>query len=251
MDFNVFGNKENKAIILIHGNGISWRMWTEHIEELKNDYYIFAPVLPGHNPRKNSTFTSVEDVAAEIGKYVLNNYGKKVHAVCGASLGGTIAVEMLVQNLLKVENAIIDCGPVVKMNKILLQLGIKLRLKQIKKLKNDSSYAKKLFKNSFYPTFLKNEVVQALTNTSELTCKNVHLSVYNYSLPQSFSKSTAKIAYWYGSKEAFLAKKYAKAITTLQPESKIRIFENKGHCEVCISEPNLYTQYMKQFFAST
>ncbi|MCB2340407.1 alpha/beta fold hydrolase [Clostridium estertheticum] len=60
MLFREFGNKNNKAIILIHGYGISWRMWKSQIEVFSKDYFVIVPVLDGHDTGNNSTFTTVE-----------------------------------------------------------------------------------------------------------------------------------------------------------------------------------------------
>ena len=102
MLFKEFGNKQNKSIILIHGYGISWRMWKPQIDVLSNDYYVIVPVLDGHDIENNSTFTTVEKAAADISDYVLQTYGKHVFAICGASLGATIVVEIIAQNRLEI-----------------------------------------------------------------------------------------------------------------------------------------------------
>ncbi|PKM53625.1 MAG: hypothetical protein CVU98_14075 [Firmicutes bacterium HGW-Firmicutes-3] len=75
MLFNEFGNKQNKAIILIHGYGISWRMWKPQIDVLSNDYFVIVPVLDGHDIENKSTFTTVEKAAADISDYVYKHMG--------------------------------------------------------------------------------------------------------------------------------------------------------------------------------
>ncbi|QOR34967.1 alpha/beta hydrolase [Clostridium sp. 'deep sea'] len=247
MRFLKFGNINNKAIILIHGYGISWKMWQKYIDRLKTDYYVIVPILQGHDLDNNTTFTSVQHSASKIADYVLASYGKQVYAICGASLGGTIAIDILVQNKLKVIHAIIDCGPVVKMSKIVLSYGIKTRLKQISKIKKNPQYIKQLLSKTFYSDILINEIIKIGQNMSEQSCKNAHLSVFNYYLPKSFANCKTHIAYWYGSKEWFWGKKYANAILALKPTTNIRVFTGKKHCEMCISNTHLYLQEIKVF----
>lgn len=248
MRFLNFGNINNKAIILIHGYGISWKMWQTHIDLLKNDYYVIVPILLGHDLNNNTTFTTVQHCASKIADYVLDSYGKQVYAICGASLGGTIAIDILVQNKLKVIHAIIDCGPVVKMNKIILSYVIKARLKQISKIKKNPKYIKKLLSKTFYSDILIDEIIKIGQNMSKKSCENVHLSVFNYYLPKSFANCKTHITYCYGSKEWFWGKKYTKAILALKPTVHIKVFTGKNHCEMCILNSNLYLQELKVLF---
>jgi len=250
MLFKEFGNKQNKAIMLIHGYGISWRMWKPQIDVLSNDYYVIVPVLDGHDIENNSTFTTVEKAAADISDYVLQTYGKHVFAICGASLGATIVVEIIAQNRLEIDKAIVDAGPIVPMNKFLLDLSVNYRIRQAHSMKKGSRLLKHLLNRTFYPPEMVDDVFRIGANMTDQSCRNAHVSVFSYALPDSIVDSKTDIAYWYGSKEAWLGKKYANCIVSKLPSVKIKVFKGFDHGELCIGNPDLYLKEVTEFLNS-
>lgn len=249
MRFLEFGNKNNKAIILIHGYDISWKMWMPQIDVFSKDYFVLVPVLDGHDTKNSSsTFTTIEKAATDIIDYAIQTYGEHIFAICGASLGATIGINILAQNRLKVNKAIIDCGPVVPMNKFILNFCTRIRLNQIHHMKKGSKHIYDAFSRSYYPTEMVDEIIRVGANMTDESCRNVHESVYGYSLPTSIAAIKTDIAYWYGSKEKRFGKKYAKAILALLPHAKIKVFEGYNHGELCIGNPTLYIKEATKFF---
>ncbi|WP_160316211.1 alpha/beta fold hydrolase [Acetobacterium bakii] len=248
MKFKEFGNKQHKAIILIHGYGISWRMWQPQIKAFSNDYFVIVPVLDGHDTENNSPFTTVEKAAADIIDYVLQTYGNQVFAICGASLGATIAADILAQNRLEIAKAIIDAGPIVPMNPFLLKLSVNYRISQAHSMKKGSRRLKQLLSRTFYPPEMVDDVFRIGANMTDESCRNVHLSVFNYALPPSIADTKTDITYWYGSKEAWLGKKYAACMLSIVPSVKIKIFKGLDHGELCIGNPDLYINEATEFF---
>ena len=248
MRFLEFGNKKNKAIILIHGYGISWKMWLPQIDVFSEDYFVIVPVLDGHDTEKNSTFTTVEKAATDIIDYVTQLYGKHIFAICGASLGATIAIDVLAQDRLKIDKAIIDGGPVVPMNKFLLSFSIKIRIKQAHRMKKGSKFVRYMFSRTFFPDEMVDEIMKVGAIMTDESCRNLHLSAFGYSLPASIANVKTDITYWYGSKEAMFGKKYAKAILKVLPDAKIQVFKGFEHGELCIGNPRLYIKQATEFF---
>ena len=201
MRFLVFGNKSNKAIILIHGYGISWKMWMPHIDVFIKDYFVIVPILDGHDTENSSTFTTVEKAATDIIDYVTQIYGEHIFAICGASLGATIGVDVLAQDRLKVDKAIIDGGPVVPMNKLLLSFSIKTRIIQAHRMKKRSKLTRYMFNRTFFSKEMVDEIMRIGAIMTDESCRNLHLSAFGYSLPASIANVETDITYWYGSKE--------------------------------------------------
>lgn len=247
MQFKEFGNKQHQAIILIHGYGISWRMWQPQIKAFSNDYFVIVPVLDGHDTENNSTFTTVEKAAADIIDYVLQTYGNQVFAICGVSLGATIAIDILAQNRLEINKAIIDAGPIVPMNQFLLNVSVNYRISQAHHMKKGSRLLKYLLSRTFYPPEMIADVFRIGANMSDESCRNAHRSVFRYTLPPSIADTQTAIAYWYGSKEAWLGKKYAKCILSIVPRAKIKVFKGFDHGELCIGNPDLYITEVTEF----
>ncbi|MGH4140064.1 alpha/beta fold hydrolase [Clostridium sp.] len=82
MNFKVFGDINNKAIILIHGAFVSWKMWSEQIEAFTPDFFVIVPLLDGHDIEKKSTFTTIQNAASDIAFW----YGEKEKRLLGKSV---------------------------------------------------------------------------------------------------------------------------------------------------------------------
>lgn len=70
MIFKEFGNKNMPTIVFIHGGGLSWWSWKRHIEALKNDYFIVAPIIDGHGEAGDTTFISIQKSAEQVIEYI-------------------------------------------------------------------------------------------------------------------------------------------------------------------------------------
>lgn len=247
MRFLGFGNKDNPSIVLTHGFGITWRMWMKHIEEFSKEYYVIAAVLDGMDDENTSDFISVEKSSEDIIRYVKENLDSRVFAICGVSLGGTIAIDVLARNEIKVEKAIIDGAPVVPFSSIFMKFSIMLRKWQTKKLAQESKFLinplKKVIENDLVDEYIK--LSKFLTKT---TIENVHLSAFSYTLPNAISETKTEISYWYGSKETFICKKSISKIKEKLPNAHIKVFEGCNHGEACMIYYKLYIEKALEFF---
>lgn len=94
------------------------------------------------------------------------------------------------------------------------------------------------------------DVFRVGANMTDESCRNAHLSVFSYTLPDSIADTRTDIAYWYGSKEAWLGKKYANCILSKLPGVKIKVFKGFDHGELCIGNPDLYLKEVTEFLNS-
>jgi len=96
MRYLEYGNQNPETIILLHGGGLSWWNYRDVAQLLSDRFHVVLPILDGH-AGSDAPFTSIEDNAARIIAHIDEHFGGKVLAICGLSLGGQIAVEMLTQ----------------------------------------------------------------------------------------------------------------------------------------------------------
>ncbi len=249
MQFKEFGDHNNPALILIHGYGISWRMWLPHIERFRDTYHVIAPALAGHDIETLSDFESVEASAEAISSYVEKNLHGRVFAICGASLGATIAIHILAQNRIAVEKAIIDAGPLAPSSKLYIALAVYTRLFQNWLLRKGYKFATKALYNSFFPREAAEDVIVVCSRMSAKTCRNVQRSAFSYALPISIQESQTDIVYWHGSKEAFLMQKSLDRFAKTLPHARIERFEGYDHGELSIGNPDIFVAKAREFFA--
>ena len=89
-----FGKENSQVILLLHGGGLSWWNYREVASLLSVRYHVVIPLLDGH-AGSCCAFTSIEDAAEKLKKFIEVNYGGKVLAVGGLSLGGQILTQLL------------------------------------------------------------------------------------------------------------------------------------------------------------
>ena len=82
--------------MLLHGGGLSWWNYREAAKRLAERYHVVLPVLDGHAD-SDAPFDTIAENAAGLISYIDTHFGGRVLAICGLSLGGQIAAEMLSQ----------------------------------------------------------------------------------------------------------------------------------------------------------
>ena len=96
MNATEFGDNKAKSVLLLHGGGLSWWNYREEARLLQDDFHVILPVLDGH-AGSDRAFTSIEDNAGEIIRYIDEKLGGSILLIGGLSLGGQILLEMLSQ----------------------------------------------------------------------------------------------------------------------------------------------------------
>ena len=109
MRFHTFGEKSNKAVLLIHTLFTSADFFAPVTSLLASNYYVIVPTLSGHY--ENSTFISTDDEIRQIKEFLSENGVASLYAVAGFSLGGNIAYEFFCNNAEMIEKAAIDSAP--------------------------------------------------------------------------------------------------------------------------------------------
>ena len=67
MNFNIYGNNENPSLLLLPGLGVSYEIFLPLIDLLKDKFYIIAAGIDGFLLGVESSFTSVDDQAVQMG----------------------------------------------------------------------------------------------------------------------------------------------------------------------------------------
>ena len=116
MVFHAYGNKENKAVVLIHGMLTPYQIWNRVAQEFAGSNYVIVPELDAHTEDETSAFISVEDEARKITDYITKELNGEVYLLAGISLGGRIASEIAKNQNLKIDNLVIDGAPLMKVN---------------------------------------------------------------------------------------------------------------------------------------
>ncbi len=112
MQYKEYGSTNAKTILFLHGGGLSWWNYREEAKMLKNEYHIIVPILDGH-AGSDKPFSTIESNARDIISFIREYLNGSVFMLCGLSLGGQIALEMLSQQGDICQHAIIESAAVI------------------------------------------------------------------------------------------------------------------------------------------
>jgi len=91
-----YGDKNNKAIVLIHGYLSSHEHFKFQIEELiKNHFCVYCIDMPGHGQNKELILPSMTDFASSMIE-TINSLKLEKFSLLGHSMGGMLAIEIAV-----------------------------------------------------------------------------------------------------------------------------------------------------------
>ncbi len=234
MIFQTFGNKNNKAVLLIHTLFTSADFFAPITQLLANDYFVIVPTLSGHY--ENSKFVSVADEIRQIKEFLSENNVVSIYAVAGFSLGGNIAYEFFCNNAEMIEKAVIDSAPLFNLPKVVKNHYLKSYTKCLKRIKSGKYDAAKELNKYFngmgeYQRDIAPIVSQESLNSLVESCFNTKV----YKLPKDELK---KVLFIYGSKDI------ARLCKVRLKKNHIHKMKGYGHCGFYRLHP---IEWAKQF----
>ena len=85
------GNSNSKAIVLLHGIGADYKMWTPQIQVFsENGYHVLVPDLLGHGKSSKVNILELRNWENQIIELLLQK-GLSKCILVGVSMGGVIA----------------------------------------------------------------------------------------------------------------------------------------------------------------
>ena len=249
MIFHTYGNKENKAIVLIHGMLTPWQIWNTAIKKFKRDYYVIVPELDAHTELTPTMFHSVEEEADKIHDYLMEEVNGKVFLLAGLSMGGRIAATLAKNKDLAIENLVLDGAPLTKMN-ALMKAIMKSNYKTIimKTKKHDPKIMEQA-KKDFLPEEMLPYYEKIAVNMIMPSVDNVIDSVFS---PFKFTKygSDMKILFMHGTKgNESVSRKCAFKMKEANPKTEIRCYEGLAHAELACFKPELWVKEVEGFIS--
>ena len=237
MIFHTYGNRENKAVVLIHGMLTPWQIWNTAIEKFKNDYYVVVPELDAHTEETPTVFHSVEEEAEQIREYIVKELGGQVFLLAGLSMGGRIAATLAKNEDLRIENMVLDGAPLDKANGLMRAVTKASYKSIIKKSKMHDPKIMEQSKKDFLPEEMLPYYIKIAENMTTASVDNIIDSVFSQF---TFTKyqSDMRILYMHGTKgKEASVHKLALKMKELNPQTEIRCFEGLAHAELACFMP--------------
>lgn len=120
------GTPGSEAVVFLHADGVSGRMWTDHVETLPG-YHCLAPDLPGFGRSNHLTWQSLAHTAELVAELVRERTPARRAHLVGESLGGAVAHSLLARRPDLLESVLVDGAGVLPYRYApLVELGVGL-----------------------------------------------------------------------------------------------------------------------------
>ena len=233
MTFDTFGNRRNPSLLLIPGLGVSYEIFLPLIDFLRDKYYIIAVGIDGFLLGQESKFTSVDDQAGKAIEYVREHLGGHLDVAYGLSLGGKILSRMLERNEIVIDHAIMDAAPLLPLPKWLVDPLRYYQSWNVWTCYHWTGFWKFVFHSHYFDVLL-DECKKVWPSGRGKAVRDGYQDVYTQKLE---SIHGVDIHFWYGTKEAFVAKLQVEHLCKIHPDTHIEVFKGMNHGQFLIDHP--------------
>lgn len=226
---------------------MSWDMLLASAEILACSYHVVLVSVPGHDPKTNEEFTSVEQIAEEIEAALIEIGCPSPDMLYGLSMGGGIAIRMLADRRLKIRHAVIDGGitpyelPWFVTRLILIKDFLMTEL---------GKHSRKALSLAFPAEDYTQEGVDrmflTLQHMTKKTIWRVYDSTDNYSMPAVFPALDTVIEYWYGEKEEKERKLDIQYVKKHIPGVRFRKLPGMKHGQYVTTQPEIFASDVRE-----
>ena len=233
MNFKTFGKEGAPVLMLIPGLGVSYEIFLPLVGLLKDRFRIIAVEVDGFTIGVNTEFTSIDDQARQVKEYINAHHSGSICCAYGLSLGGKILSRVLERNEITIEHSILDAAPLLPLPKWLVSPLRYLQAGNVWSCYHWTRLWRWVFHSHYFDVLL-DECRKVFPYGGIKAVLDGYKSVYTNRLE---SIPEIEIHFWYGTKEAFVAKAQVKHLKSLCPKAEIKIFKNMNHGQLLIDRP--------------
>ena len=247
MDFHVYGTQGQPTLLLLPGLGVSHEIFLPLIERLQDRFRIIAAGVDGFLIGKPSCFTSVDDQAAQVGRYVQNHLSGRLDVAYGLSLGGKILSRMMERNEIVIEHAIMDAAPLLPLPRWTVDPLRHYQALNVWTCYHWTGFWRRVFRSHYFDVLL-DEVRKVYPSGGRQAVLDGYKSVYTSRLDAIYGED---IHYWYGTKEAFVAKPQVNHLLALCPSAHVEVFAGMNHGQLLIDHPDDVAKRINEYACLT
>ena len=234
MDFHIYGTQGQPSLLLLPGLGVSHEIFLPLIERLQDRFYIIAAGVDGFLIGKPSRFTSIDDQAIQAIHFVQNELNGHLDVAYGLSLGGKILSRMMERNEIVINHAIMDAAPLLPLPNWLVDPLRYYQAFNVWTCYHWTSFWRCVFHSHYFDVLL-DECKKVFPFGGKQAVRDGYKSVYTNKLE---SIHGADIHFWYGAKEAFVAKPQVKHLLKLCPSARVEVFDGMNHGQLLVDHPD-------------
>ena len=211
--------------MLIPGLGVSYEIFLPLVELLKDKFRIIAVQVDGFTLGEQTRFTSVDDQAAQAIAFIRNRFDGHLDGAYGLSLGGKILSRILERNEVTIDHAILDAAPLLPLPKWLVGPLRYYQSYNVWTCYHWTGFWRRVFHSHYFDVLL-DECRKTFPYGGRRAVLDGYKSVYTNKLE---SIHGADIHFWYGTKEAFVAKPQVEHLQKIYPALHVEVFPKSNH----------------------
>jgi len=232
MRYQTFGDKSNPSLMLLPGLGVSYELFLPLIERMKDCFYIVAVEVDGFILGAFSAFTSIDDQAVQANEYVKERLDG--HLDCAwLSMGGKILSRMLERREVAIDHAVLDAAPLLPLPKWLVGPLRHYQCANVWTCYHWTGFWKRVFHSHYFDVLL-DECKKVWPYGKGKAVLDGYKDIYTHKLE---SIDGQDIHFWYGTKEAFVAKPQVEHLMKLCPDAHVEVFPKMNHGQLLIDHP--------------
>ena len=234
MIFKTFGDRSNPSLLLLPGLGVSYEIFMPLIGLLQDKFHIIAAGVDGFLLGQESQFTSVDDQAAQSIAYVKENLNGYLDVAYGLSLGGKILSKMLERDEIVIDHAVMDAAPLLPLPKWLVGPLRYYQCANVWTCYHWTGFWKWVFHSHYFDVLL-DECRKVWPYGKGRAVLDGYKDVYTHKLEAVHG---ADIHFWYGTKEALVAKPQVEHLLKLCPDAHVEVFPKMNHGQFLVDHPD-------------
>ena len=219
--------------MLLPGLGVSYELFMPLIERLKDSFYIVAVEVDGFILGEFTAFTSIDDQAAQANAYVKAQLGGRLGCAYGLSMGGKILSRMMERREIDIDHAILDAAPLLPLPKWLVGPLRRYQCANVWTCYHWTGFWKWVFHSHYFDVLL-DECKKVWPYGKGKAVLDGYKDIYTHKLE---SIDGPDIHFWYGTKEAFVAKPQVDHLRIICPNAHVEVFPKMNHGQFLIDYP--------------
>ena len=242
MRFELLGKEGAPSLMLIPGLGVSYEIFLPLVELLKGKFRIIAVQVDGFTLGEQTRFTSVDDQAAQAIAFIRDRFDGHLDGAYGLSLGGKILSRILERDEVTIDHAILDAAPLLPLPKWLVGPLRYYQSYNVWTCYHWTGFWRRVFHSHYFDVLL-DECRKTFPYGGRRAVLDGYKSVYTNKLE---SIHGADIHFWYGTKEAFVAKPQMEHLQKLCPELHVAVFPGSNHGQLLVDHPDEVAQRIEK-----
>ena len=242
MTFHTYGDQESPSLLLIPGLGVSYEIFLPLIDLLKARFHIIAVGIDGFLLGQESTFTSIDDQAGQVIQYVQEKLEGHLDMAYGLSLGGKILSRILEMDRIVIDHAILDAAPLLPLPRWSVDPLRYYQSLNVWTCYHWTGFWRWVFHSHYFDVLL-DECKKVWPSGKGKAVRDGYKDVYTHKLE---SIQGADIHFWYGTKEAFVAKPQVRHLCALHPDTHVEVFPGMNHGQLLVDHPGEVAKRMEK-----